>query len=124
MKLLYIRRNAMGCEVVYDLKTIQYNHIPETVINWMCVENQSTFKGRRNAIKCKYGLKRLTPVFVDDDVLLFPIKAVRDYENIWINYYEIVALKGSYILFRGGKKLMVNSGVVNRQLKKCYEIAF
>ncbi len=124
MKLLYIKRTSIGSEVIYDDCIVNYNAIPERIINQLCLENMSTYLGRRKATQIKYGIQKLTPIIVDDDVLLFPTHSSRDYENVWINFYEITNFNDEGVIFRGGKTLICKLAVVKRQLKKCQEIAF
>ncbi len=124
MKLLYIKRTPQGSQVIFDDCLVAYNSIPETIINQLCVDYMSTYEGRRMAIGRKYGIKRLTPIVVNEDILMFPTHSPRTYENIWINYHEIISVTDEAVIFRGGKKLICETILVKRQLKKCYEIAF
>ena len=124
MKLLYIKRNAFGSEVKYIDDSVVLSKVPLSVINMLCVQFGSTYQGRIESVRASYGINKMIPVYVNEDILLFPNGPVRDYETIWINYHQISAVNDGKIMLKNGELLLSNAKITNRQLKKCFEIAF
>lgn len=124
MKLQYIKRSINGTIVVYDNHIEEYNNAPVHIINKLCMEYGSTYKGRVQSVARKYSIKRKVPIYVNKDVLLIPTGSNRDYETYWLNYHQIMEVNADYITMQNGDKLHSGAKITNRQLKKCFEIAF
>lgn len=124
MKLECIYRELDYTVVQYSDDFTKSRNVPITIINQLCIENLSTYEGRRVAIKKKFNIKTMTPIYVNDEVLLFPIKGVKEYENVWVNYHEIRSVNDGFIVLNSGKTVYCEPSVIKRQLKNCFEIAF
>lgn len=49
----------------------------------------TTFKGRVDAIKNKYGFHKLIPIYISHQLCFIPLNNLKDYELVYINIYEI-----------------------------------
>ncbi len=124
MKLQYIQRNAEGISIRYDKVVVNSAMTPQKYINLLCIENNSTLRGRKDAIKKKFNIKSLTPIYVNDEILLFPTISSRHYDSLWVNYHEIASTKNDKITMNNGEILQCETKIVKKQLKNCFEIAF
>jgi len=124
MKLQYIQRNAGGISVIFNKVVLNSPMSPQKYINLLCIENNSTLKGRKDAIKKRFNIKSLTPIYVNDEVLLFPTISSRHYDSLWVNYHEIASTKDDEITMNNGDILHCETKMVKKQLKNCFEIAF
>ena len=97
-------------------------------INQLLLGQLTTLKGRVDAIKSKYKLLKLTPIYINKYMCLFPIYNLKDYENIFINVFEIKTLdtinKKTRIEFINGDKLIVNKNinVINNYIRRAISI--
>jgi competence protein ComK len=60
------------------------------VFDEWCIDTLSTYKGRLDAIKKKYHLKKQVPIYINTDLMIFPIKNKKDIDNIYINALNIL----------------------------------
>ncbi|XMB86953.1 competence protein ComK [Mycoplasmatota bacterium WC44] len=104
-------------QVILDISTNKF-------INDLCIQGLSTYKGRIDAVKIKYGFKSLVPIYVSEDCLLFPTVSPRNYECIWINYFKIKHIKKNQIIMKDNNKIDIRDKLISKQLKKCEEIVF
>jgi hypothetical protein len=73
-EILYIKQGNRET-IIYTINNII--HISKTIENvfddW-CIDTLSTYKGRLEAIKKKYHLKKQVPIYINSDLMIFPIK--------------------------------------------------
>lgn len=124
MKLQYLTRVPTGLLVSYNSVNEVINSYPIKFINSLCIEYLSTYNGRRIAVIKKYGFKKLTPLYVNEHILLFPTGSSRDFDTLWVNYHEIQHVYSDYIVMNNDEKLVVKASIIDKQLKNCFEIAF
>ncbi|MBQ3001613.1 MAG: competence protein ComK [Bacilli bacterium] len=107
------------------------NTISKINISWkryieeLCIENLSTLDGRIKAVKRKYGWIKHTPIYVNNDLVLFYINALKDNNNYFINVKNIVNMEGNdkstYITFVNNEKIVLN--IAYRKIKSYYKKA-
>jgi len=112
----YIRRNDDGVLIKdenheYSLKIGIKNHI-----NNLCMENLSTFDGRKKAVIKYLNQKNNIPIYVDDKVFLYPTKSIREYDMIFINYYSVLSFRkidstSTLFIFNNLDELVVNVSI-------------
>lgn len=80
-----------------------------------CQDALFTYEGYIKCVKKKVKEKYQIPVVIHETLALFSTCRVRDYENIWINYYAIKdyhEIDGTIeIMFYSGKRLYLKSSL-------------
>lgn len=84
----------------------------EDFITPYCLAYLTTLKGRLDAIKLKYQIRKHIPVFINSELVLFPIASQKDLNNIYMNAYNIKRIipideEKTHIIFNNGKTLLV-----------------
>lgn len=102
----------------YGSKIIKLNQIEESklnnlsIIKKLFIENLCTYEGYIKAVNKTFNIKHNIPVVINKDNLFIPLKRVRDYDNIWINYASIITYKQSNnmttIIFSDYEELIIN----------------
>lgn len=102
----------------YGSKIIKLNQIEESklnnlsIIKKLFIENLCTYEGYIKAVSKTFNIKHNIPVVINKDNLFIPLKRVRDYDNIWINYASIITYKQSNnmttIIFFDHEELIIN----------------
>ena len=124
MKLEMIKRINDYTIICYEKKKMKTQLVPLRIINELCIDNLSTYQGRKEAIKIKYGIKTMVPIYINDEILLFPTKGIKEYACVWINYHQIREVQKGKIVLQSGKLVECEPFIIQRQLKNCFEIAF
>ena len=75
--------------------------------------NQLTsYKGRIDAVKRKFKIQKLIPVYIDNSNIFVPINNLKEYENIYINAARVIKTvakgKSTIVYFIDKTKLEVN----------------
>lgn len=88
-----------------------------------CLAYLTTLKGRLDAIKIKYHWRKQVPLFIDSELVLFPIANQKDLNNIYINAYNIkrissIDVQKSQIFFKNGHTLLVSKSA--KMVEKYY----
>ncbi|GGA91609.1 competence protein ComK [Ornithinibacillus halotolerans] len=90
---------------------------PFEIIKRGCLENFSSYEGRRDAVTHLTGYKRKVPIpiSVHRNIFVFPTHAVKDLDCCWIFYHHVESIveqkpniKQSVILFKDGSEFIVN----------------
>lgn len=102
----------------YGSKIIKLNQIEESklnnlsIIKKLFIENLCTYEGYIKAVSKTFNIKHNIPVVINKDNLFIPLKRVRDYDNIWINYASVITYKQSNnmttIIFSDYEELIIN----------------
>ncbi|MBP5444799.1 MAG: competence protein ComK [Acholeplasmatales bacterium] len=58
-------------------------------INKLLHEKIRDFKSYNKIVKEKFKIYTNVPIFIDESIILLPIKRFNSYDCIWINYVEI-----------------------------------
>lgn len=88
----YVKRTCEGILVI-DKRAKHYNLGLKQYINQLCIENFSTFDGREQASKAHLKVSSNLPIYVNENLILFPTKSRRNYDCVYVNYHKILSLK-------------------------------
>lgn len=81
------------CEVKEDESTYVSSSNMNTYLNALCLENGSTYLGRKEAFRYQMRQKKFTPIYVSKDILYFPTESLKNPNCVWINYHEIESIE-------------------------------
>lgn len=120
----YIRRNKEGIIVVGN-KEKMYNLGLKQYINYACIDNLSTYDGRRKASEIILKKTSILPIYVTSKKVLFPTKSLRKYDCIFVNEREILSVKEwgvkqSIITFNDLSNIIANVSCnkIKKQIKR------
>lgn len=85
----YIKNNAQGSIIYQEERTIMLPISNLSYIKKCCLNHLFTYEGYLKAVQLHYGKSYKIPVFIDEYTMMIPIRRVRDYNNIWINFAAI-----------------------------------
>ena len=89
---------AYGASIYQNNEVIDLPNINTlTIIKKMCFDYLFDYEGYTKAIYKKFGYKYKIPIFMSSLQQWIPTKAVKHYENIWINYANIKSMSSSNI---------------------------
>lgn len=99
----YITRSTEGIQVFNKKTTVVCKGLKQ-YIDELCIQNLSTFKGRSDAAKRVLQCTTNLPIYVNESILLFPTKSIRNMDCVYINFYRVlsvqkVTLNSSKIIF-------------------------
>jgi hypothetical protein len=126
--ILYIKQGNRET-IIYTIKKelIVTENINKIFDKW-CLESLTTYKGRMEAIKRKYHLKKLVPIYINKDLMLFPINNKKSVDNIYINVINVLNIcdmkDKSKIIFKNQEYLIVNKKyqIINNYYLRCLNI--
>jgi len=126
----YITRCLEGTKVVSNHKiSIKFGGI-KTVINEQCLNHLSTFKGREKAAQIKLKQTQLLPIFINQNILLFPSKSIRNMDAHYINYHEVLSVSkkcfDTEIIFKDLSTLMLDVSYkkIKNQMSKAKKLIY
>ncbi len=91
--MYYIKRHEEGI-IINDKKGSKImNTSIKKYINSLCMKNLSTYDGRREAISVLLGEKNNIPIYINKEIFLYPIKSIRVYDTVFVNFNEILSVK-------------------------------
>lgn len=119
--------------IEYDTIVIETEHIynvrqtPDLLIKKACIDNWSTYEGRRDAVIYKTNFKRKVPIPINRNkqIYAFPTHATKDLDCHWIFCGHILHIiedqktNSSIIHFKNGSVLPIN--VSTHTLRKQYQ---
>jgi len=119
----YLVNNGYGCLIYKNGTVTQYNGTNLSYIKKICIEYLFTFEGYTQAVQKKLGKQYKIPLFIDGELMLIPLKRIRDYDNIWINIAAIANIfeqkNAIEIVFESQRKLQINISMksLRKQIK-------
>lgn len=87
----YIINNAYGSTIYQYDKTTQSSANNLSIIKKLCLKHLFTYDGYLKAVQKTFNKFHQLPVYLNDNMIFIPIKRVRDYDNIWINYAQVIS---------------------------------
>ncbi len=129
-EILYIKQGNCETIIYTGNKEIKLLEKIDKVFNKWCLDSLTTYKGRMDAIKQKYQLKKLVPIYINKDLMLFPINNKKDVDNIYINILNILKIEKesdlTKILFKNDYVLYLNKSykLVNNYYQKSLKIYY
>src|SRR5690606_13361775 len=91
---------------------------PFEIIKRGCLENFSTYEGRRDSVTHLTGYKRKVPIpiSVHRNIFVFPTHGVKDLDCCWIFYHQVESIveqkpnvNQSIVLFKSGSEVLVSA---------------
>ncbi len=89
----YIKRSHEGIEVNTDLGSIYIETSLKKYINELCMNNLSTFEGRKVSTIKLLREKNNIPIYVNDELFLYPTKSIRCFDTVFVNFNEVLSIK-------------------------------
>jgi len=89
----YIKRSNTGVEIGINKNIVQMDIGLVKYINDLCLEYGSTLEGRIKSFKKNYGILNNTPILVNNQIALIPLKSIRKYDSVLINYFEVFRIE-------------------------------
>lgn len=130
----YICRYEMNkCKIVQNNHNVQIiNDTVLHVLDTMCLQNGSTWEGRRKAAEWNLNIHRRIPVLVSESYkdIFFPTKGFKHVECIWINYRAIYKIerrkKGSRIIFldQSSLDILIDIRTIRLSMKLCVQYLY
>jgi len=97
------------------------------ILQRLCLRYGSTCEGRREAAACNLDIHQKVPILLSEvyQDILFPTRALRNPECIWINYRAVDEIrrkeKGCIVQFHDESELFVSVDVrcIRRSMQLC-----
>ncbi|WP_010096050.1 competence protein ComK [Ornithinibacillus scapharcae] len=108
-------------------KELYIKKTPFEIIEKGCLDNFSTFEGRRKAVMHLTGFRRKVPIPISvyRGIFVFPTQAFRDWDCCWVFYGHVegvveIGEEQSLVLFKGGRQVRVDVSKVSllKQLER------
>jgi len=89
----YIKRNNDGIEVSDEFGIISIDSSLKKYINSLCLKKLSTYDGRRTSTGKFLGANSNIPIYVNDEIFLYPTKSIRCFDTVFVNFFEVLSVK-------------------------------
>lgn len=126
--ILYLKQGNRET-IIYTIKEKIVIRDPiEKVINKWCLDSLTTYQGRLDAIKQKYRLKKLVPIYIDKELMLFPIDNKQKLDNVYINSLNVLEIdklaNQTKIVFKNKEYLIIDKKyqLINNYYQRCLKI--
>ena len=105
-----------------EIKEYILNTGIKSYINNLCMDNLSTFDGRRKAVIKLLNQRNNIPIYIDSERFLYPTKSLREYDMFYINYFAVLSFKkidsmNTLFVFNNLDELVVNVSI-NKVVKQ------
>ena len=105
-----------------EIKEYILNTGIKSYINNLCMDNLSTFDGRRKAVVKLLNQRNNIPIYVDSKRFLYPTKSLREYDMFYINYFAVLSFKkidsmNTLFVFNNLDELVINVSI-NKVVKQ------
>lgn len=111
----YIINTAYGCQIYQKNQIVKKNMNALSYIKKLCLNHLFTYQGYIQACRKVLNLKYKIPLYITATLQLIPIKSIRDYDNIWINYAYVRTYSadeaGLLVFFYDGTQLVANISI-------------
>lgn len=87
--ILFIRQNSEGSVLFIDNYIQKASKPSISIIKLLCEKALCSYESRVTSTKSMFKLYARVPIHIHQELLLFPTKSPRTYENIWVNYCSI-----------------------------------
>jgi hypothetical protein len=127
--ILYIyHHNKETIVMVKEGKKVLESSLEEFLSPYF-LEYLTTLKGRVDAIRLKYHIRKNVPLFVDETLNLFPTSDLKDLNNIFLNAYNIKRVydfqRKTKVEFKSGHELIISQpySKVYRHYRRALDIS-
>jgi competence transcription factor ComK len=125
----YVKRSNIGVLVSCKGEQNEFNLGIRAYINMLCHRRLTSYEGIIKATKKMLDIHKLVPIYIDRNMLLFPLSSIRNMDALYINYYELYKIKKTTnsdvtLIFYDHSKLNIkmNKMFLSRQIKRCEDI--
>ncbi|MFA5693045.1 MAG: competence protein ComK [Acholeplasmataceae bacterium] len=110
MRINYIKNEQNNTvinpsEIIYDKRALRF-------IKDLCIHNLFTLEGYFKSVRTVLNIKQKIPIYINNQIILFYLKGLSIYDNVFINYIEINKIvKNCYniiVIFKDNEKLSLN----------------
>lgn len=130
MKTIYmLEKEKKGTKVYFDDQTsIHIDESPEAFLNRMCIENGSSYDGRKTAFQSITDSRQKPAILISERTqqIFFPTMSSRNEKCVWISYQEIFKVKESTynttrVTFLNGisKRIACDRRTIYKQMQRC-----
>lgn len=122
--MLYIYNNYNLSEIVYKDNVKQATKSLITIVKALCERELFSYESRIKLTKKHLSIKSKIPIYINEQILLMPSHSPKNYNNRWINYYEVFSFEKYFnktlVLFNNLKEMELNISynVFNNMMKK------
>ena len=111
--MYYVKRHNNGIKVLDESKEHILNIGVKSYLNSLCMKNLSTFDGRKKALAKLLGQKSNIPIYINDEIIVYPTKSLREYDMYFINYHGVLSLRkldndNTLFVFKNLEELTIN----------------
>lgn len=92
-KMFYIKRSTEGLELCGKNGVVFIDSTLKKYINKLCLKKLSTYDGRRQATAKYLKEKCNIPIYINEDIILYPTKSIRCYDTVFVNFKEVLSIK-------------------------------
>lgn len=128
MMIEYIIHEKLHTIIYKTQGKISINKSMQSVINELCENHLTSFKGYLKAVHKKLGSHYKNPLYLSQSLQLIPTQSYKAYENVWINKVCIEELKSinkqTLIIFYSGHQLKIDKDInyMKNQMKRLEKI--
>ena len=91
--MYYIRRSNKGILIKNENREFTVDTSIKKYINSLCMKNLSTYDGRRVSTSKLLGENNNIPIYVNEEVILYPTQSIRCYDTVFVNFQEVLSIK-------------------------------
>lgn len=122
--ILYIERGNRSTVIHYiNNESEVVEVLPERYLNNLYLNELTTLKGRIEAIKTKYHVIKNTPIYIKENLVLFPTHNKKSINNIYVNSIYIKHIESSMdrskVIFYDNQEILIDKDI--HLLKNIYE---
>ncbi len=120
----YLKRGNNGVVLKTETGIKMINGGIKKYLNDLCLINLATFDGRKKAISKLLKAKKNLPIYINQQVFVYPTKALREYDVVFINYHHVLSWKEitpthTKIIFNNLEELIVE--ISSKRVKKQHQ---
>lgn len=128
-EILYIKQGNREILIHTSKEKIRIDLRLDKLFDKWCLEELTTYKGRMEAIRKKYQLKKLVPIYINKHLMFFPTNPKKDINNIYINPLNILEIvrdveNKTIVVFKNKEKLFIDKDFesINRYYQRSLNI--
>lgn len=110
--MLFIKNYKDLSEIVFQNVTNYAQKSAFSVVKLLCERELFSYESRVKLTNKYLKIKTRIPLYINDKILLIPTKSPRNYDNIWINYFNILKIikriDGCEIVFKNLQVLILD----------------
>jgi len=125
--MYYLKRTDYGIQVTKEDEKVYVRNGLKGFINDLCLDNFSTYEGRKKAASRLLNEKSNIPIYIDNSTFLYPTKALREYDMLFLNYFAILSFRkidsaNTLFIFKNLEELVVQISI-NKVMRQHRRIA-